>query len=278
MHEQIYEFVGRYFDRRQNQTVDERRLQLRDESPYLFEGLCHIRRVPFRGAFDSEVRFQYLEVEGPRRISSTTRSKVVLEAAAYFYAKVYETLAIVYGDRMSEEVMVVCPFEETLEWWDHVIEERLSRANLGLAAQGKRLLSRNHHPRIISNDEDKDISSNIVIIDPANQDGTKFGQGFFKQEMVKKAISRAKEVVIIIGNPCEPYCDRYTLGFADMTSALDAAHQFAHICGGLLRYEDNGIEEPLVSLGDIPQALLLDEEREAYAKLKESGDVDEVKW
>jgi hypothetical protein len=40
---------------------------------------------------------------------------VVLEAAAYFYAKIYYYLRTIYGSKTSEEVMVVCPFAETLE-------------------------------------------------------------------------------------------------------------------------------------------------------------------
>jgi hypothetical protein len=212
-------------------------------------------------------------VKGPRRTSSISKSKVVLEAAAYFYAKIYYYLHTIYGSKTSEEVMVVCPFAETLEWWNQVIEKDLATVNKRLVALGLPH-GRNHHPRIISNSDDQNIRSTVVIIDPANQDGTKFGQGFSKQEMVKIAISRAKEAVIIIGNSCEPYPGRRTAigNWKGMDSALNAAHEYALWQRGLLKCEDSELEEPLVSLVAIPETLLLNTELKAYAKLRNSSD------
>ena len=282
MHEQIYSFISQYFHREQVQTVDEHCRLLSEQHPNLFTGLCYIMDVPRDKARDFMLRFQWHKVEGPRRTSKVTKSKVVLEAAAYFYARIYPVLHMVYANRMAEEVMVVCPFAKTLECWERVIEEHLSSENAVRAENCGRLLTRHHHPRILSNSDDKDIRSSVVVIDPANQDGTKFGQGFFKQEMVETAVSRAKDVVIFIGNSCRPpaelYCTPREVWWDEEKSALTAAHSCARFNQGLLKCEEYKLREPLVSLGDIPQALLLDEEREAYAKLKESGDVDEVKW
>lgn len=237
----------------------------------LFGALCCLRKVPTTDARDQEIRFQYHEVKGPRPISSISKSKVVLEPAAYFCAKMWATFAVCYGDKMSQEVMVVCPFAETLEWRNRVIDQKLSVKNELLAAKGRPALSRDHFPRIISSSDDKDIQSTIVIIDPANQDGTKSGQGFFKQDMVKTAISCAKEAVIIIGNSCRSYPDwDYNYRWREMDSALNAAHQWVSDEAGLLKCEDYYLSEPLVSLSNISEELLLDEEREAYAKLSDS--------
>jgi hypothetical protein len=57
-----------------------------------------------------------------------------------------------------------------------------------------------------------------------------------------------------------------------MDSALNAAHEYALWQRGLLKCEENELEEPLVSLADIPETLLLDTERKAYAKLRNSSD------
>ena len=57
-----------------------------------------------------------------------------------------------------------------------------------------------------------------------------------------------------------------------MDSALNAAHEYDSWQRGLLKCEDNELEEPLVSLADIPEALLLDSELKAYAKLRNSSD------
>jgi hypothetical protein len=162
MHECIYSFVGGYFDRKLDLAIDEltrQHCRLHDgtSSRSLFRGLCHIRKTYTFDVCDDEIRFQYHEVAGPRRTSSITRSKVVLEAAAYFYAKLYKSFQTMYGNKMSQEVMIVCHFAETVEWWDHVIEQRLLTTNKSLAAEGYPALSRNHHPRIISNSDDKDI-------------------------------------------------------------------------------------------------------------------------
>ena len=222
------------------------------------------------------LRFQWHEVEGPRRISKTFKSKVVLEAAAYLYARFYLPFHQRYTSKMSQEVMIVCPFAETLEWWDRVIEEHLSIENAVRAKKNEMLLTRNHHSRLLSNSADKDIQSTVVIVDPANQDGTKFGQGFFKQEMVEIAISRATDVVIFIGNSCQPITDGYytprEVRYTEMKSTLNAAHGYARFNEGLIELKNYKLDEPLVFLADIPETLLLDTELKAYAKLRNSSD------
>lgn len=221
------------------------------------------------------VRFQYLEVKGPCRTSSITKSKVVLEAAAFFYIGVYERLHKVYGDKTSRKVTIVCPFAETLEWWDGVIKQRLYDR---LAAKGLPPLSRDHHPRIISNSEDKDIRATSTLPTRMARSSAKAPSSKTWSKLL--SLSRAKEAVLIIGNSCGQYNDRRFESdpnvpkVLEMESALNAAHRYASLIGGLCKLRYYTLKKPLVALRDIPEALLLDEEREAYAKLSESADED----
>jgi hypothetical protein len=138
------------------------------------------------------------------------------------------------------------------------------------------LQSRDHHPSLLSNSEDADIQSSIVIIDPAHQDGSISGQGIFVDKQVRNAISRAKDAVIIVGNPCLPYpgIEDDKGYWKDMESALNAAQVFAWVRGGRLRLDKYQRCGFLVHPSEIPEALLLEEEGEAYAKLGKPDDDD----
>jgi hypothetical protein len=63
------------------------------------------------------LRFQYHELKGDCRTSRLSGSKVVLQVAPHFYAYIYPFLHRVHGDKMSQEVMIVCPYAETMAWW-----------------------------------------------------------------------------------------------------------------------------------------------------------------
>jgi hypothetical protein len=132
--------------------------------------------------------------------------------------------------------------------------------------------NRKHHPRLLINSDDADIRSSIVIIDPANQDGTLPGQGTFKNAQVKTAVSRAIEAVLIIGNSCMPYLpNSKTSGetaWVDVESALNAVHMYADYYDGR-RLADEGIELRAVpvQVGEIPEPILFDEERETLVRL-----------
>jgi hypothetical protein len=220
------------------------------------------------------LRFQYHEVKGFVRTSKWSGSKVVIEAANHFHSKVHPLLYWAYGDKVSQEVMVVCHYTETKNWWERVIERELATVNGNHAIRNMPLLSRKHYPRLLSNSEDIDIQSDIVIIDPANQDGTLSGQSPSIDETIKAAVSRAREaVIIIIGQSCLLYPEiSKKTHWTEMESALTAAHMYASSHNGCIRHVPDGLPgHPLAPHGSIPEALLVDGEVQAYAQLAEEG-------
>jgi hypothetical protein len=184
MHVCIYSYIAGYCDKVPFEdhipTSYERNRKLRDENPKLFKALCGVRNVHPNHADDNMLRFQYHELQGPCRTSRLSGSKVVLQVAPHFYAHIYPFLHRVYGDRTSQEVMIVCPYAETMAWWEQVIERELRVDTAAHTLSGILTQSRKDHPRLLINSDDADIRSSIVIIDPANQDGTVPGQGTFK--------------------------------------------------------------------------------------------------
>jgi len=275
MYVSIYSFIAGYYDKvplkDQTPTTDERNRKLRDEIPKLYQALCGVRRVRTDHANDNMLRFQYHDLEDTVRTSRLSGSKVVLSVAPYFYSYTFPFLHRVYGDRMSQEVMIVCPYAETMAWWEQVIERELRVPTAAYALSGILTPNRKHHPRILCNSDDADIQSSIIIIDPANQDGTIPGQGTFKNDQVRTAISRAIEAVTIIGNSCMPYPDNETNGetpWIDMKSALNAAHMYAHVHGGR-RLKDEGIRTLAtpITVGRILEPILTDDARETLDRM-----------
>jgi hypothetical protein len=276
MHVSINSYIAGYCDKvpveDQIPTSFERNRKLRDEDRKLYKALCGVRNVNPNHANDNMLRFQYHELKGDCRTSRLSGSKVVLQVAPHFYAYIYPFLHRVYGDKMSQEVMIVCPYAETMAWWEQVIERELRVPTAAHALSGILTPSRKHHPRLLINSDDPDIRSSIVIIDPANQDGTIPGQGTFKNAQVKTAVSRAIEAVLIIGNSCMPYPpNSKTSGetaWVDVESALNAAHMYADYYDGR-RLTDEGIELHAVpvQVGEIPEPILFDEERETLVRL-----------
>jgi hypothetical protein len=63
---------------------------------------------------DNMLRFQYHDLKDTVRTSRLSGSKVMLSVAPYFYFYIFPFLHRVYGDRMSQEVMIVCPYAETI--------------------------------------------------------------------------------------------------------------------------------------------------------------------
>ena len=170
--------------------------KLSDGYPKLFGALCRIAGLDPLTATDSSLRFMYIEVDGIRRKSKTTKSCVVLEAAAYFYSKMYEFLHAVLGDKMREFVAIVCPYSATKNHWLQMIQEQHTEINERRKAAGKPPLGMNHHPRVLSNDSAQGDESRIVIIDGANRDGTTGGCGFFLDNRVNVAFSRGQDSLI----------------------------------------------------------------------------------
>ena len=275
MHVCIYSYIAGYCDKVPFEdhipTSYERNRRLRDENPKLFKALCGVRNVHPNHADDNMLRFQYHELQGPCRTSRLSGSKVVLQVAPHFYAHIYPFLHRVYGDRMSQEVMIVCSYAETMAWWEQVIKRELRVDTAAHTLPGILTQSRKDHPRLLINCDGADIRSSIVNIDPANQDGTVPGQGTFKNAQFRTAVSRAIEAVFIIGNSCTPYPNSEIRGEAlwvDVESALNAAHMYARFHDGC-RLADEGIElrATPVQVGLIPEPILLDEEREALVRM-----------
>lgn len=273
MHVSIHSFIAGYYDKvpleDQTPTADKRNRKLLDENPKLYQALRGVRHVHSDHANDNMLRFQYHDLESTVRTSRLSGSKVVLSVAPYFYSYIFPFLHRVYGDRMSQEVMIVCSYAETMAWREQVIQRELWAPAAAYALSGILTPNRKHHPRILCNGDDADIQASVVIIDPANQDGTIPGQGTFKNDQVKTAISRAVEAVVIIGNSCMPYLNgNDKTPWVDAEFALNAAHMYAHVHGGRrLKDEGTRIRATPITVGRILEPILLDEVRETLERI-----------
>ncbi|KAI7314389.1 hypothetical protein KC315_g11377 [Hortaea werneckii] len=226
-----------------------------------------------KGDGEKRLRMAFIEVKGTRHVDPSTQSKLVVEPAAYFLKYCYGPLLELFKNKMSDNVLVVCAYSASRDWWLKLFQFDMVAANSKIVEANKAIAEENeslpdgekkeksslrsmkHYPRVLTVDSAEGDEALVVFVDPGHGGGKTSEQGFIKDtQRCNVLLTRGKASVTVLGNPCDNV--EVTVDPVQTNPPLSAYFQYCShsIMYSVIRAANNRVDPkvPLVTASQMP--------------------------
>ncbi|KAI7231025.1 hypothetical protein KC330_g6638 [Hortaea werneckii] len=279
MHGVIADFISKKFYNGELKTADRMKTITLDEQ---FKGLrvALAKALGYdpdqkivKGEGEKRLRMSFIEVKGHRHVDPSTQSKLVVEPAAYFLKYCYEPLLELFKNKTNDNVLVVCAYSATRDWWLKLFQFDMVAANSKIGGANKTIANENesrpdgekkaksplrsskHYPRVLTVDSAEGDEALVVFVDPGHAGGKSAEQGFVKDTpRCNVLLTRGKASVTVLGNSCDNV--EVTVDPVQTNPPLSAYFQYCShsIMYSVIRAANNRVDPkvPLVTASQMP--------------------------